>query len=126
TLDEVGDTYSASDYVTNGSNRRVEGTSNCEYEVNLQVSVGQAPIPADTVLEDFVISLENTSASNSFDTWNNISNNDSTSVGSGGDNSDYSTEDNDWWQFDYSYTTDYDDVNDSPYVVNLEYTASTN
>lgn len=129
-LEEIETTYYAS---AESNSRTVNAESNCPFEINLEVEGVTAPISGSDVLEDFEINAAsdtNVSRTNNSDIWNNdwytfSSYNDPIKLGDAGDDNygDYTDAD---ITMDYRYTTDYDDVNNETYEVDLLYTASTN
>ena len=134
TLDEIGVSYSASGAGYGDPSRTITTSSNCAYDVNVEIASVVAPISASSVRSDFNIALTALSTSANRSSYFNNSNWKSTSgwggnnnqpLGTAGDNSDYGTVDTANWVIDYQYTTDYADVNNDAYRVNLEYTAST-
>lgn len=131
-LDEIGVTYTASGAGYGSGNRRVNAESNCPFTVSVEVTGVTAPITGGQVLDDFLINAVNRSGGTTrksigsiWNNWHEFTNyNDSIEFGSAG-NTDYSQYSNVWFEMDYSYETDYDDVNDEAYRVDLQYTAST-
>ena len=135
TLDEIDVNYSASGAGYGAPERTITTSSNCRYNVNVEVTNVVAPISDSSVREDFFINIDQNSGPhqsiNSFfsdSNWKTTSGwggNNTKLVGHAGSDADYGTVDNASWVADYMYQTDYNDVNNDAYRVNLQYTAST-